>query len=77
MFHTINQNHHYNTRTANNYQPDFSLTRTKHYGTCSFRKKAAEAWKEIQRMSILDLLNSEYTDFKIEILRLCYNKYYS
>ena len=77
MFHTINQNHHYNTRAANNYQPDFSPTWTTYYGTYSFIKKAAEAWNEIQNMSTPDLLNCEFTDFKKEILRLCYNKYYS
>ena len=68
MFHTPNQNHHFNTRTANNYQLDFPPTRTTHYGTYSFKKKAGEAWNEIQRMSIPDLLNCEFRDFRKEIL---------
>ena len=73
MFHTLNQNHHYNTMATSNYQLDFPpiQTQTTHYGTYSFRKKAAEAWNEIQRMSIPDLLNCEFTDYKKEILWLC------
>ena len=77
MLHTLNQKHHYNTRAANNYQFDFPATRTTHYGTYSFRKKAAEAWNEVQTMSIPDLPSCEFTDFKKEILRICYNRYYS
>ena len=77
MFHKLNQNHHYKTRAANNYQLDFPPTRTTHYGAYSFRKKAAEACSEIQSMSVLDLLYCEFTDFKKEILRLCCNKYHS
>ena len=62
MFHTLNQNQHYETRVASNYQLDFPPTCTTHYGTYSYRKKAAEARNEIQRMSIPDLLNCEFTD---------------
>ena len=40
MFHTLNQNHHY------------TPTPTTHYEKYSFRKKATEAWNEIQRVSI-------------------------
>ena len=58
MFHTLNQNHHYNTRAANNYLLDFLSTRTSHNGAYFPRKKAAEAWNEIQRMSIPDLVKS-------------------
>ena len=60
-----------------NYKLDFPPTRTTHYETHSFRKKAAEAWNEIKIMSIPDLLNCEFAGFKKEILRPCYNKYYS
>ena len=74
MFHTLNQKHHYNTRAANNYELDFRPTRTTHYETYSFRKKAAEAWNEIQIMNMPDL--REFTDFKKEILRLYCDKYY-
>ena len=57
-----------------NYTIDFSPTRTSHYGTYnSFRKTAAEAWDEIQRMStfmkktnnFLTGTNRCLTDFKI------------
>ena len=77
IFNEMFQNHHYNTSAANNYQLDFPPTQTTCYRAYSFRKKAAEAWNKIQRMSIPDLLNCEFTDFKKEILWLCYNKYYS
>ena len=33
MFHTLNQNHHCNTRAANNDQPDLTPTLNTHYGT--------------------------------------------
>ena len=58
----------YNTRTTNNYQLDFPTTRTTHYGTYSFRKKAAEAWNQIQRTRIPNLRNCVFTDFRKEIL---------
>ena len=76
MFHTLNQNHHYNTRAANNCLVDFSSTQTSHNGAYFSRKKTAEAWNEIKRMSILDLLKCEFKQKK-EKLRLYYNKYYS
>ena len=49
MFQTLNQNHNYNTRDANNYQRDFPPTRTTHCEIYSFRKKAAEVWDEIKK----------------------------
>ena len=55
MFHILNQNNNYNTRAANNYQLDFPPTRTTHCGIHSVRKKAADAWNENERMSLLDL----------------------
>ena len=63
MFHTLNQNHHYNTRAANDYQTDFLPTRNTHYGTYFSRNEAAKAWNGIQRMSIPNLLNCEFIDF--------------
>ena len=72
MFHTLNQNHNYNTGAANNYQLDFPPTGTTHYETYSFRKKAVEAWNEIPRMSIPDQLKLP-VDFRKEMLRLCYS----
>ena len=71
MFHTHNQNHYYNTRTANNYQSDFPPTQTAHY-----RENAAEAWKQIERISLPALLSCEFKDFKKEIPRRS-NKLYS
>ena len=62
MFCTLNQNHNYRTRAVNNYQFNFPPTRTTHYGTYSFRKKAAETWNEIQRMCIPNLTNCEFTE---------------
>ena len=76
MLHILNQSHNYNTRAANNNQHDFLPTRTRDYETCSYRKKAVEAWNEIQRMSVPDILNCNVTDFKNELQRLCYNAYY-
>ena len=57
MFYTHNQNHYYNTRAANNYQPDFPPTQTAHY-----RKNAAKAWKKIERISVPALLSCEFKD---------------
>ena len=51
----------YNTRAAKNYHPDFLSTRTTQYRTYSFRKMAAKALNEIQKTSIPDLLNCEFT----------------
>ena len=76
MLHILHQSHNYNIRAANNNQHDFLQTRTRDYETCSYRKKAAEAWNEIQRMSAPDILNCKVTDFKNELQRLCYNTYY-
>ena len=67
MLHILNQNNNYNTRPANNYQPDFPPTQITHYGTYSFRKKASEPLNEILRTSIPGLLNREFTDFKNEM----------
>ena len=76
-FHRLNQNHHYNARAAKNYQLDSPSTETTRYGIYCFAKKEAEAFNEIQRMNIPDLPNCEFTDFRKEILLLCYSKYCS
>lgn len=50
------KNHNYNTRATINYQLDLPPTQTVYFGTYSLRKKVAEPWNEIQRMSIPGLL---------------------
>ena len=66
MFHTHNQHHYYNTRAANNYQPDFPPTQTTHY-----KKNPTKAWKQIERISVPALLSCEFKEFKKEIPRIC------